>query len=68
MMLLDFHEKSTQDLEESFHGDSAGTVEACRACCGDPLLQELIGGRSQTFDHLPDKGVDLVAFRFTEFR
>ena len=28
------------------------------------LLAVLIGGRRQTFDHLPDKGVYLVVFRF----
>ena len=60
MMLLDFHEQATQDLDERFHGDTTGTVAF--------LLAVLIGGRRQTFDHLPDKGVDLVVFRFTEFR
>lgn len=74
-MLFDFNEQATQDLDERFHGDSTDTVGAGPACCGDTLLQELIhtkvafllvvfiGGRRQTFNHIPDKGVDLVLFR-----
>jgi hypothetical protein len=66
MMLLDFNEQATQELDEGFRGDSTGTVGAGPACCGDTLLQELlrmkvafllalfIGGRRQTFDHIPD--------------
>ena len=37
-----FHEQANQDLDEGFHGDSTGTVGACRTCCGDTLLQELL--------------------------
>ncbi len=71
MVLFDLGQQPTEDSEEDLHRDATCTVGACRPCLTDTLLEQLlfravfVRGCHQTFDHVPEEGVDLVWLALT---